>query len=165
MIIGVMSDTHGNCGMMHCAAEHMTEEIKVDLIFHLGDDYGDGEELSLCGVETRIIPGLWCGEYQDPSVPNMLVETFSGVTLSCAHAEQDLTGRERGADIVMTGHTHVAKIAQSGDVINLNPGHLKSSFDRGQNPSYAVIHIEEDGIEIAVNELNGDVRLKKHFAR
>ena len=165
MIIGVMSDTHGNCAMMHCAADHMKEESEVDLIFHLGDDYSDGEELSLSGTETRIIPGLWCEEYHAPSIPNMLVETFEGVTLSCAHADQDLTARERGANIVMTGHTHVAKIGKLGDAIYVNPGHLKSSRDRGQSPSYAVIHIQGDVLDIAIHELNGDLRAKKHFAR
>jgi predicted phosphodiesterase len=73
--------------------------------------------------------------------------------------------RERGADIVMTGHTHVAKIEKRGEAIYLNPGHLKASFDRGQHPSYAIVGIAEDGLEITIHELNGDVRERQRFAR
>ncbi len=165
MIIGVMSDTHGNRKLMHRVAAQMAASHRAALIFHLGDDYGDGEELDRTGLETCIIPGLWCSEYGQLSVPNKRIETFDGVSFACAHADKDLAAREFAADVIMTGHTHVAQIEKRGGSIYLNPGHLKSDFDRGQHPSYAIVQIRPEILDVAIHEIGGAVRASESFFR
>ncbi len=165
MIIGIISDTHGNRRMMHQVADYLTARHKADLLIHVGDDYSDAEELAMAGHAIKMVPGLWCPEYADHRIPNTIVEPVDGITISAAHADKDLSARELAATVVLTGHTHVARIEKLGKSVHLNPGHLKSKFDRGQRPSYAVITTSADKIGIAIYELTGDVRESRTYSR
>lgn len=164
MIIGVISDTHGNMKLAHAAADRLRTEERVDLLLHLGDNYPDAEELGYAGHPMRMVPGLWCAEYRDPRLKT-IVDDFDGVKMALAHADQDFGPREHTAVILMSGHTHVAKIEPRGTKVFLNPGHLKSNFDRGQRPSYAVIETSADGVRISIKELDGSLRLSRAFSR
>lgn len=163
MILGVLSDTHGNRALMHDAAQRLLREHRADRLYHLGDDYADAEELAFAGHDVRYIPGLWCPEYRDWRVPNTLIDEYNGVRISCAHAEQDLKRKEREAHIVMCGHTHVARIIREDGAIHLNPGHLKAPRDRGQLPSYAVIRIDERALHLAIHEIDGALRMAAEY--
>lgn len=165
MIIGVISDTHGNMKLANAAADRIRAENHADLLLHLGDNYPDAQELGMAGHPIRMVPGLWCDEYRDHRIGKTLVDTFDGLSIACAHADQDLGPRERAAAIIMTGHTHVAKIEPQGQHVFLNPGHLKSNLDRGQTPSYAIIETTPDEVRITIKELSGPTRLARTFRR
>ncbi|MCC6696409.1 MAG: YfcE family phosphodiesterase [Candidatus Hydrogenedentes bacterium] len=158
MIIGVMSDTHGNRRMMHEVADYLKTRHRAELIIHVGDDYADAAELAMAGHAVRMVPGLWCPEYGSGRVPKRIVETLGGITIAAAHAAKDLRAAELAASIVLTGHTHVATIERIGPSLHVNPGHLKSKFDRGQRPSYAIIEASDAAVTVSVHELSGDVR-------
>ncbi|MCC6486193.1 MAG: YfcE family phosphodiesterase [Candidatus Hydrogenedentes bacterium] len=158
MIIGVISDTHGNRRMMHEVADYLKVRHRAELIIHVGDDYADAAELAMAGHDVRMVPGLWCPEYGSGRVPRRIVETLGGITVSAAHAAKDLRAVELSASIVLTGHTHVAAIERIGPSLHVNPGHLKSRFDRGQRPSYAIIETNDDTVSVRIHELAGDVR-------
>lgn len=73
---------------------------------------------------------------------------------------------ELAASIVLTGHTHVAKIEKLGRSVHVNPGHLKDpKLDRGQRPSYAIVSTTPDNVTISIHELNGRARTSQTFAR
>jgi len=141
MILGVLSDTHGNRTLMHQAARELTGTLGATLLFHLGDDYADGRELSLSGYTVRQVPGLWCAEYHDSRIPKRLAEDMDGITVACAHADKDLRAPERAAGIVLVGHTHEARIMQLGRSLYVNPGHLKTLVSRGERASFAFVEI------------------------
>jgi predicted phosphodiesterase len=134
VIIGVISDTHGNMKLAHAAADRIRGVEKADLLLHLGDNYPDAEELGVAGHPIRMVPGLWCAQYRDHRVPKTIVDTLMASAFAMLHADQDLGPRERAAALIMSGHTHVAKIEPSGKHVYMNPGHLKSMIDRGQRP-------------------------------
>ncbi len=67
---------------------------------------------------------------------NFAVKSSSSVLLSKA--------RNVGADIVLYGHTHIAKIEYADGIYAINPGSIAHSRE-GSN-SYAVIDIEDNGI-------------------
>lgn len=165
MIIGVISDTHGNMKLAHAAADRIRGVEKADLLLHLGDNYPDAEELGVAGHPIRMVPGLWCAQYRDHRVPKTIVDTVDDLSFAMLHADQDLGPRERSAALIMSGHTHVAKIEPSGNHVYMNPGHLKSMMDRGQRPSYAIIETNPDEIRISIKELDGTTRLQRTFAR
>jgi len=156
MILGVMSDTHGNTGLMLSVAASMSGLFSVKIIFHLGDDYRDAIELTQAGYEVRMVPGLWCPEYRDARIPRRIRETFDGVTVACAHADKDLRHVERAADIVTTGHTHTSNLTLLGKTLYLNPGHLAARTNRGQPASYAIIQITPDEITAAIRDAATD---------
>ena len=161
MIIGVMSDTHGNRRLMHQVADWMKAKHHAELIVHAGDDYPDAEELAMAGHNVKMVPGLWCDAYHDGRVPNRIVIPCDGITIAVAHAEKDLRAAELAATIVVTGHTHVASVQRIGRTIHLNPGHLKNAkLDRGERPSYAIVETDPDDVSICVYELDGKVRLE-----
>jgi predicted phosphodiesterase len=147
-----MSDTHGNSGLMHEVAEAMLRRFGAEVLFHLGDDYRDAEDLALAGYVVRRVPGLWCPEYQDSRVPKRLVETFDGVTVSCAHAERDLRHTERAAAVVLTGHTHTARIQLLGWSLYVNPGHLKAFVARNERASYAILETRPADVRAAIHD-------------
>jgi len=166
MIIGVMSDTHGNRRLMHDVANLMKAKYGVELIIHVGDDYPDAEELAMVGHNVAMVPGLWCDAYFDGRTPNRLFLTCDDVTISAAHAEKDIGARELSAAVVLTGHTHVARVEKAGRSLLINPGHLKNAKqDRGERPSFAIIETDPENVSIAIHELDGSARIRKRFAR
>ena len=157
MTFGAMSDTHGNHAGMFQAAENMRAGHGVECIFHLGDDYQDAELLAQGGFNMRMVPGLWCPEYQNARIPNVLVEDIGGVSVAAAHAEKDLRGRERGCTVILIGHTHVPCVRVAARSLHINPGHLRPRTDRGAAPSFAVISLEPDRILARVFGLDGSL--------
>ncbi|MGI6460628.1 MAG: metallophosphoesterase family protein [Candidatus Hydrogenedentales bacterium] len=164
VVLGVMSDTHGNRFLMLQAADIM-KQLGATRVFHLGDDYSDAQELAMSGLDVHKVPGLWCAAYRDSRVPKRIVEVVDGVSIAAAHAPKDLRHSEHSADIVLTGHTHASAIEHVGHAIYLNPGHLKSSQSRGQRPSFAMITITAKEIHAAIHELTGAVRFERTFRR
>ena len=161
MVLGVMSDTHGNSRLMHEAADAMVSRFHAETLFHLGDDYRDAEELlsaggidrDTAGYAVRRVPGLWCPEYQDSRIPKRLIEAFDGVVVACAHGDKDLRHTERAAAVILTGHTHAAQIVLLGRSLYVNPGHLKSLVWRNQRASYAIIEITAQYVRAAIHEM------------
>lgn len=166
MIIGVMSDTHGNSRLMQHVAAEMVQRFEAGLIFHLGDDYADSEELILSGYPVRRVPGLWCAEYHDARIPNRIIDAVDGLQVSCAHAEKDLRGVERAAAIVLTGHTHVPNVSVLARSLYVNPGHLKSAVNRNQQATYAIIEIGPEEVCAAIRDaMTGSVLWDKRLGR
>ena len=152
MVIGVMSDTHGNRRLMHKVAADMTGQFSAGIVFHLGDDYDDALELEAFGYPVRMVPGLWCPEYHDARAPTRMVEEVAGLTVACAHADKDLGHRERAAAIVLTGHTHEARLALLGRSLYVNPGHMKSLVSRGEPASFALVEIARAEVRATIIE-------------
>lgn len=150
VILGVMSDTHGNSPLMHRVADYMVQQLGVQIVFHLGDDYTDAEELMLAGHDVRRVPGLWCYEYQDSRIPKRILEEMGGITVAAVHAEKDLRFSERAAGVILVGHTHEPRIMKLGLSLYVNPGHLKSPVNRGNPATFALVEISEDTISAAL---------------
>ena len=51
--------------------------------------------------------------------------------------------RERGADIVLFGHTHRPFLEEEGDLVTLNPGSISYPRQEGHRPSYALMELDE----------------------
>lgn len=128
------------------------------------DGYSDFEELKFSGLEVYGVPGLWCREYNDWHIPNLIIEEIEGVTIAAAHSETSLNHKARAADIVLTGHTHHASMAEAGRAIYLNPGHLKNISSRGVYASFASIAIDGDKIRVTIHEMTGDPRQTEEFS-
>lgn len=160
-----MSDTHGNVGLMFEVADLLTKRFAAAWIYHAGDDYVDAETLDHAGYKVRAVPGLWCSEYSRGRVPRHIVDHFDGVSIAMAHAEKDLRGAALAADVVITGHTHRARLERLGGSIHLNPGHLKAPTDRGERASFAVLDIAAGETRASIFELDGSVRDTLTLAR
>lgn len=163
MILGVLSDTHGNRRFLEAAARTLLTTHRADILVHLGDNYDDGEALAALAPEVRLVPGLWCAQYRDGRVKNVVTESFGPLRTAYAHADHDLAGAAAGARVALFGHTHVACIESRVKTIWVNPGHLKAPTDRGQPASYATITIHQEQFDVSIFEFSGALRKSKQF--
>ncbi|NLN93892.1 MAG: hypothetical protein GX130_11375 [Candidatus Hydrogenedens sp.] len=165
MILGVMSDTHGNTRLMLRAADQMRNDHDARWLIHLGDNWEDQEWLSMAGYPARGVPGLWCPEYGSRRVPRRRIDDFSGMQIAYAHTVEDLPAVDPAIELLLAGHTHRACICMREGIPLLNPGHLKNMRDRGCDASYGIVAIEADCFHLALYLLNGDCVDEKTFRR
>lgn len=163
MILGVMSDTHGNRSFMEAAAHALVSTHRTDVLIHLGDNYDDGQALARLAPDVRLVPGLWCDAYRNGAIRNVVTESFGALRIAYAHADHDLMGAAASARLALFGHTHIACIEPRDGTVWANPGHLKARIDRNQRASYATVAIEDDAFEVAIFEFGGALRQRASF--
>jgi putative phosphoesterase len=165
MILGVISDTHGNVRLMHQAADLLFQKLAAEVIIHLGDDYADALLLEMAGHAVWAVPGLWCPEYHGYRVPKARVETVEGNRLAFAHTERDIALVRPGAGLLLCGHTHSARIALEDGAVCMNPGHLRRPTDRGERASFGLITLSGQEVMCAIHETDGKPRLLRRFEK
>ena len=63
--------------------------------------------------------------------------------------------KDKGADVVMFGHTHVPAIERIDGITLVNPGSLTLPRQYGRVPTYAFMEIDEDGeAHFTISELS-----------
>ena len=165
MILGVMSDTHGNVRLMHRVADLLSQKFSAEIIIHLGDDYADAGQLEMAGYAVWAVPGLWCPEYHSYRVPKARVETVLGRRIGFAHSERDIDLVRPGTDLLLTGHTHAARITLEQGAVSMNPGHLRRPTDRGEHASFGLITLSGQETLCAIHEADGNLRLQRRYER
>lgn len=149
--IGVISDTHENTLLMGKVCSHLLHKEKVYTIYHLGDNYEDGEYLMSMGYPVKVVPGLWCDQFEDGRTPKVIIEEINNVKIAFAHT-LDLILKSRGKEchIQCFGHTHFPIIKKENNKICFNPGHLKRQVDRGNEASFGIIKFETSHISFEI---------------
>ena len=141
--IAVISDTHGNRGLMDKVISFIKSIHRADAMFHLGDSYADGiymkEQLS---IKSIVVPGIYCDEYGDIHIPNVAEEEICGKQTALVHCLKDCK-ELKDYDIVFCGHTHIPDIAEKDGTLIINPGHLKEEFSKGRAYSYGLLKIKD----------------------
>ncbi len=143
MKILVLSDSHGNTENILCAIER----TNPDLLIFLGDGLRDLQAVEEQFPTLRIesVPGN-CDLFSHDAPERLLVE--GGVTILACHGHAygvkggylDIAAaaRERGADVVLFGHTHRVHCETHNRLTMLNPG----SIGDYRFPSYGVLTVE-----------------------
>ncbi|UCD14454.1 MAG: metallophosphoesterase family protein [Thermoplasmatales archaeon] len=174
MKVGVVSDSHGEMENLQKAARWLVENQKVEVIFHLGDNYDDTCVLENLGVRIIKVPGVFSSYYQDIDIMNRVVETFDGRKVLITHTEccheNDLPGdinpeelvSENAIYFVFYGHTHIPRIGQKHGVLYINPGHLKTEDKKGYPPTVAVVDFKEQ-IQVTIFDLMGKAIQSRTF--
>jgi putative phosphoesterase len=174
MKIGLISDTHNNIANLDNAIKKL-KELGADNIIHLGDNYADIDEIG----ETAIlrVPGVFSECYRNPEIPNRMVCFFSGWRVLISHTvsshPHDLKtdikpeeySRDKKIDVVLYGHTHVPDIKKEGDVIYINPGHLKNEDKKGYPPTFGLLEFTEKDITIHIYDFKTEVIYKEDTFR
>jgi len=172
MKIGIMSDSHGNIEYVRQAAEYMME-AEVEYIIHLGDDYYDARILDILPVNVIKVPGVYEAVYQDASVPNRLVENIAGLRMLITHTKDshrnDLPHDKMPEEfivsgkvgIVLFGHSHSFCAKLEGEILMVNPGHLKTEDKRGE-ATFALLDINKD-VTVTILNMKQEVKLEASF--
>ena len=142
----VFADSHGSHTEM---INIIDREKKVDLILHAGDFAID---LDAVLRKTGSKAGFYRvrGNCDFGATPKDAFFEVEGINILMTHGNEfgvkknanklDRWAREKGADIVIFGHTHRPYLKNVGDLYILNPGSVGDA--RGLGESYAVIKIK-----------------------
>jgi putative phosphoesterase len=145
----VLSDTHRREG--HGLTDHLVDAVAdADRVVHAGDFTTPATLAALREVAPRV--DAVHGNADDPAVrerlPARRTLTYGGVRIAVTHRADGgrtglaMVGKEAGADLVVSGHTHRPTVVD-GDPVLLNPG---SHVDpRGNRPGYARLEPRGDG--------------------
>ena len=120
MKIGIISDTHGLLrpetfkwlsGARHII--HAGDIGRLEVILELR------KLAPVTAVRGNIDSGAWAGEF-----PHTAHVKLGGRSLYVVHNVKELDGdpAEGEIDVVVSGHSHIPKIARVGRVLYLNPG-------------------------------------------
>ena len=152
----VLSDTHNNQKLLRIPFEH---ESDIDYVFHLGDRFEDLDE-NLDLLQDRIVikvPGANHPYYFHPRYPTIKTISILDWQFSIGHVKQDLIKKNDQSDFYLFGHTHQPTIFQQNKICYVNPGHLKRSMDRGFEPTYATIELNNTTANIKIFDLKGNL--------
>ena len=150
MKIGVISDTHG---LLRSEAEQQLAGMAH--IVHAGDigkpDVIDRLRLiaPVTAIRGNVDTAPWAAAY-----PETTMVTLGGRKLYVLHDLQDLQldPASAGIDVVISGHSHRARIKTEQGVLYLNPG--SAGPRRFKLPiTLAILEITESGLQTTLHDL------------
>ncbi|MFC1767665.1 metallophosphoesterase family protein [Candidatus Margulisiibacteriota bacterium] len=174
MKIGAVSDSHKNTTNLQKAFEYLRDVENIDLMIHLGDDYSDVSGLERFTIpfigNRRVpilkVPGVYDPEYKDPAITNRMIKEYEGWKTLITHTpgshendlpqdvNPDLVSQSLGVKIILHGHTHIPSIEEKKNIFFINPGHLKEDDNRGYPPSFAVLDVSREEVQVKILSLN-----------
>ncbi len=155
MKIVVVSDTHGNSVSL---SKIINDESPFNFLFHCGDGIDDIERVNIKpDIRVLGVSGNM-DAYSSSRFASHAVSDIDGRRFLILHgnierAHDDLlgvlmAGRERGADIVVFGHTHRPFLSDADRPILFNPG-------PALNGQYGIITIDENAMNFAHKRVGG----------
>lgn len=152
MKILVVSDTHG--AVFESILGQMKKEKDVDLIIHCGDKYKDTEKIaSMLDIKDfyRVVGNC---DYDNIDKPNMLELSIENKRILVTHGHMQNVkdgldnlknlAKEKNADIVLFGHTHISHDEIDDNIHYFNPG--STILPKNGRASYGVIEILDDKV-------------------
>ncbi len=149
----VVSDSHGDYSNIKKAVE---KELPFDYLVHCGDIEGNLDSISKMGdFETVAVKGN-CDYDRNLETEETFKAGFYNVWVTHGQKynvkrdmelkELKLAAKERMADIVLFGHSHVAEIKhdEESGMLLLNPGCIGKPKTNAGKATYAVITVTED---------------------
>lgn len=133
----------------------VTQKERPDMIFHLGDCLGDARELQRLFPEIIVesVPGN-C-DYE--KVIDVRLLTIENHTIMLCHGHQyhvkdsylslEYAALEKGADIVLFGHTHKIHYDCHNGLWILNPGSISRPY-YSSSGSYGILKIDGEKVSI-----------------
>lgn len=153
MRVLVVSDSHGNITNMITAIE----QEEPDLIVHLGDYWGDANEIQWIYPELPMerVPGN-CDFVLEAPLERTLELEGHRLTICHGHsrgAKREhrkliCLGEETGAELVLFGHTHQPYCERHGNLRLFNPG----SIGYGAR-TYGVLDLKQECIQGKIKEV------------
>lgn len=150
MKIGIISDSHGIHKFIDTSMEYLKD---VDLIIHAGDHYKDTKYIE----KDYNIDVIGVAGNCDKENINEKIEVINGKKFFITHGHEYnvksninnvfYAGKEKGADIIIFGHTHKPFYEVEEGIAIINPGSI--SMPRGNSiKSGCILTINKDNINV-----------------
>ncbi len=152
MKVLVISDSHGRNDDVAGVIRQVGVE-NFDAIIHCGDvERGDDYVRSLVPYPVYMVSGN--NDY-NLDLPQEITVDLGGHTVWIVHGHRfqvyrdtrmlRKVAREKGADLVMFGHTHRPHIETENGITLINPGSLSYPRQADRKPTYLMMEIGENG--------------------
>lgn len=159
-MLAVVSDTHSTSG--HELSGRTLEAVReAERLIHAGD-FTTVPALEAFDEEAARLDAVF-GNVDDGAVRDRLPEArtveWEGLRIAVTHRRDGgatglaMFGRERGADLVISGHSHRPSIARADDLVLLNPG--SHAQPRGNRPGHAELEAVEEGVRCRLRQPDG----------
>ncbi len=165
MIIGVVSDTHGEISNLRMAFRRAVQESGAEVFIHLGDDYDDMKAVEAGNTEIIRVPGIFSDYYSRDEVENRVIRELGEWRFLLSHTSdadsKDLEGdmdprkiaESNRVDVLLHGHTHIPEIALEKGYIRINPGNLRDKDKKGYPPTFCIIDAGPDSLDVKIFQL------------
>ncbi len=149
----VLSDSHGNTGLIYKLLESMHSQL--DYVIHLGDCFTDIDCYTTVFPKINFVSVTGNCDYYCKEIPSLTI-TVEGVRIFITHGHQYRVksglytilkaAKENDAGLCLFGHTHRPETDTLSGIMFVNPGSLSLPRD-GSKAGYALINIEKGKIE------------------
>ena len=161
-MLTVVSDTHSTDG--HRLSGRTLEAVReADVVVHAGD-FMRASVLDAFERESARLLGV-AGNNDDAAIRRRLPEArtfaFGGCTFAVTHTRRggptalSLFGRQRGADVVLFGHSHRPTHDPGGEVVLVNPG--SHAQPRGNRAAHAEFEARDRSLVGRLVTVDGEV--------
>lgn len=157
----VLSDTHetDGTGLVGAAAEALDD---AELVLHAGDFTTEPvlDAFHDRATDLRAVHGNRDSDGVTERLPTAMTLEYAGVRIAATHRQRGgatglaMFGRQRGANLVVSGHTHRPIVDQEGTVTLLNPG--SHADPRGAKQSFAVLEPTDTGLDGRLVTVDGE---------
>lgn len=147
-MIAVLSDTHGREGARLAGRAREAVEA-ASLVIHAGDFTTHRALEAFEAASERLVAVH--GNVDDEAVRGRLPATATveagGLRIVVVHGHEHagtaraMLGRQEGAALVVSGHSHRPGVVDAGDVTLLNPG--SHANPRGATPAHAELEVDD----------------------
>jgi len=162
-VLVVLSDTHrtDGTGLVGAAAEAVAD---ADAVVHAGDFTSEAVVESLREAAGDAAFTAVHGNADSPAVTERLpTETtveYAVIRIALTHRNRSeatglaIFGRQQGADLVVSGHTHRPSVEELEQLTLLNPG--SHADPRGAKQSFAVLEPDGDALAGELRTVDGE---------
>ena len=160
-MIAVLSDTHGreDARLVGSVAEAVDS---AELVIHAGDFIREPvlRAFERRSAELVAVAGNVDDEAVRARLPPAVTLTIDGFRIALVHTVDGgetglaMFGKERDADLVISGHTHRPTYRWTGEVGLLNPG--SHAEPRGHRAGYAELEVEDNRLVGRLCEPEGE---------
>ncbi len=158
MKILIISDTHG---MLFNLQRVLDKHADVDMVLHLGDISNQKDQLETAvNCPVKVIAGN--NDYS-ADLPKECLFDIEGYNILMIHGHEQRVyngtaylkqyADYKGADIVLFGHTHMPHVEEDGGLLVVNPGSLTIPRQPGHIPTYAVMTIENEDVNVVIEDI------------
>ncbi len=146
MVVGIVSDTHGNRQAMDALLAHPAAET-VEVWLHAGDVASDAEYIARM-TDKKVYSVAGNCDWPNARVKDEYAVDLDGHRIFLAHGHtygvrhttdllREAAAAEQ-ADIAIYGHTHVVEVWEADGVLVVNPGSLSKPRDAAEG-SFALM--------------------------
>lgn len=150
MKVLIVSDSHGKNTQLDWVLKRVSP---IDMLIHLGDLEGSEDYIEAIAEWPYELVSGNNDYFTDIEREKMIKIGFYQVLLTHGHRQQVYSGtdtikkwaKEKGADIVMFGHTHMPLLEIEEDITVLNPGSISKPRQEGHIPTYMIMELDREG--------------------